>query len=177
MSFEDLIQTGLKALDMARAHGLAVRLVVGKLDELEADITGLGGLVPRAIETKKEAQVATATQQERLAEGWARVTAIRMAVKRTADAADVRKAWGIGTKSNQTSVKNVLAMIDQMVARAASNPTEFRAAGLLSTDIDAMKAAAGAIRDADVVQEARRARAPFTTRERNLAGDRIIKSI
>jgi hypothetical protein len=74
-------------------------------------------------------------------------------------------------------VRDVSAMLQQIVERAAANPTEAAELGITPKDVDAMNAARAAIAHADRVQEQKRARAPLSTQERNRTANRIVAAV
>ncbi|MBI4956816.1 MAG: hypothetical protein HY908_32665 [Myxococcales bacterium] len=176
--FTRITQAGLKA------HGLAVankavldpRLPPGCTDALAQDLAALGADVPTAAAKRTTAKAATRTQEQVLAEAYALVTAIRGAVHKKG-AKDVQTAYGVGKKVSATVVKHVLAAIKIIVDRAKANTTEATSLGILSKDVQALEADYTAIAAADATQEAERANAPLTTKQRNQTAQRIVGAV
>jgi hypothetical protein len=177
--FSLITQSGLKALNLGTMHkaALSPRLPAGTLDLLAIDLQKLGAVVPNAKATRAAAQVATATQGTALAEGYALVTAIRLAVQRSGAPSDVRKAYGVGATTSPRVVKSVKAAITQIVDRAINNTGEASALGILAKDVSALQDDLAAITSADDAQEQQRAGAPQTTKERNRTANRILGTI
>ena len=73
---------------------------------------------------------------------------------------DVKHAYGIGQYMNPRIVRDVKAAIQQILDRAKGDAVEARSLGIVKKDLEGMQAALAAIKDADTVQEQRRASAP-----------------
>ncbi|MBI5477979.1 MAG: hypothetical protein HY906_03940 [Deltaproteobacteria bacterium] len=178
--FDQITQVGLKAHALATEHFavLAERLAAGTVDGLAADLARLGALVPGALAVRADAHAATAAQDQALAAGYERVTAVRTAVARTDGLeAAARKAYAVGNRTNPHVVKDVKAALDLIIARAEANPEEARRVGLLTADLAAMKADSAGVTGADDVQERKRAAAPLTTKERNRTASRVLAGV
>lgn len=169
-------QAALKALELATKHKTALdeRLPAGLIDGLGTNLTALGVVIPGAKQAKTVAKAATVTQAEALTKGYASVTALRTLIKSSKASADVRKAYGVGSKVNPEVVKDVTASLKVIIDRAEANPTEAREFGILQRDIDALKANHTTITAADTTQEKQRAAAPQSTKARNLALRQVI---
>jgi hypothetical protein len=173
-----ILQRGIKAQDLAAKHAveLGARLPVTLLAELAADIVALGSVVPAAITAKHGSMQHTAAQNVALAACYALVTAARTAVKNHQPAADVSVAYGVGTKTHPGVVKEVSSAAQKILDRATAQPAEAKGFGIIAADVAAIKAAMAALHAADLAQEAARAGAPLSTKERNTTARRIIAS-
>jgi hypothetical protein len=170
---------GLKAENLALLHEAALtpRLPPSLLASLIADLDLLGAVVPGARQIRQEAKVATADQDAALRAGYARVKAVRAAVKKADAPTEVRKAYGVGQLVQPTVVRDVKAVLQQILDRATANPEEASSFGILAEDLDAMTAAHQAISEADKAQEQKRASAPLSTQERNRTANRILAAV
>ena len=74
-------------------------------------------------------------------------------------------------------VRDVKAVLKQILDRASANPDEAASVGIVKKDLDAMAAAHQAITDADMSQEHKRATAPLSTQERNRIANRILDAV
>lgn len=177
--FTTITQLGLKALNLAVTHAAALgpRLPEGLVQGLSQDIEKLGEAVPGAKQARSEAVAATSAQNVALEQGHAQMQQIRAAVRRAKAPADVRRAYGIGQKVNKTNMRDVKAVIQQILGRAKENPAEAASLGIVQKDLDALALALVAITNADAVQEQKRASAPVTTQERNRMGNRILAAV
>lgn len=173
-----ILQRGIKAQDLATKHHgeLDARIPSTLLPELTADIAALGAVVPAAITAKQGAMQQTAAQNEALSACYALVTAARTAVKNHQPTPEVSLAYGVGTKTHPGVVKEVVAAAQKIVARASEQPKEALGFGIIDVDVSAMAAAVKAVHAADQAQEAARAGAPLSTKERNTTARRIIAS-
>jgi hypothetical protein len=177
--FSVVTQRGLKAWELASAHQAALvpRLPAGTLDGLTADLMKLGADVPGALVTRSTAKTATRSQNEALTQGYSLVTAIRTSVSRRGAKADVRAAYGVGAKTSARVVKQVVAAITLILERAAAQPAEAAALGILKKDLAALEEDRAAISSADGVQEEKRAGAPGATKERNRTANRVLGAV
>ncbi|AKF08284.1 hypothetical protein [Sandaracinus amylolyticus] len=176
----ELTQMALAALELATEHRARIdpRLPAGLRDGLSRDIAAIGTLVPEALQTRAERGAATAEQNG----AAARAKELVMAIRRTISSADelgasAQRAWGLGLEVRPTVVKSVLAAGDQIVARAAAKPDEARLAGVLESDLDALRAALATTRGADTTQESRKHGAKSATAARDAAMRRIEQSV
>jgi hypothetical protein len=177
--FDQVTQTGLKALELATEHKAALdgRLPAGARDGLAADLDALGADVPAALIKRTVSKVATRSQDDALAEGYALFNAIRLNVTRRKASVAVRHAYGVGTTVNPKIVKRVSAAIAQMVDRAKANPSEAASLGILPADVAELEADLARITSVDAEQEQLRASAPLTTKQRNQTANRILGAV
>lgn len=177
--FSAVALLGLKAGNLALLHeaSLAPRLPPSLLPTLLADLDRLGVVVPGARQTRHEAKVATADQQAALHAGYTRVKAVRAAVKKAGAAAEVQKAYGVGQLVQPALVRDVKAVLKQILDRATANPEEAGSFGILPKDLDAMTTAHEAISAADRAQDQKQASAPLSTQERNRTANRILAAV
>jgi hypothetical protein len=141
------------------------------------DLDLLGVAVSGAKQVRQEAKVATSEQVAALDAGYARVRAVRTAVKKARASKEVKRAYGVGQVVRANLVRDVKAVLKLILDRATANPEEAASFGLLKKDLDAMAAAHQAITDADKVQEQKRASAPSSTQERNRTANRILDAV
>ena len=177
--FADILQLGLKASILAELYlaALEPRLPPGALSDLIEDLDLLGVVVPGARQVRAEATAATADQDAAVRAGYARVRAVRAAVRKSGAPREVKKAYGIGQMINPGLVRDVKAALNQVLDRASANPEEAAGLGIVKKDLDAMVIAHKAISAADKVQEQKRATAPQSTKDRNRTANRILKSV
>jgi hypothetical protein len=177
-----IVQDAIKAQQLVTDNqaALGTRIKATFLTQFSADITGLGVAVPAAITAHEGAQQLTAEQTQALKVGANLIKGIRTAVKGQGPAAAVQAAYGVGSPVNRKLVKSVRSALDTIGQRIAAQATEADGFGITSDDAAAVAAAIAAIDGADQAQEAARATAPKTTKERNaiarrlLAGTRLI---
>jgi len=174
-----IVQSATKARDLVLRDRSALepRLSAGFIDGLAADVVALGGLSAEAPRARSQSRVATLTQDQAIARGIALVKGIRDVVKAHHASAEIRRAYGVGTAATARTVKATRAVIEAVLARAASKPEEARAAGVLDSDLDALRSALAMIIGADADQENTRAAAPATTRARNEAARRLEDAV
>ncbi|MEP7124946.1 MAG: hypothetical protein ABJE95_28715 [Byssovorax sp.] len=131
-------------------------------------------MIPAAITAKHGSMQHTAAQNVALANCYALITAARTAVKNHQPDNHISLAYGVGTKTNRLVVKEVSAAAQKIVDRATAEPAEAQGFGIIDLDVNAINAALFALHAADLAQEAARAGAPLTTKERNTTARRII---
>lgn len=177
--FNGITLLGLKASNLALLHqaALAPRLPPTTVSTLIDDLDLLGTVVPGAKQVRHEAKVATADQDSALRAGYARVKAVRAAVRKARAAGEVQKAYGVGQAVNPALVRDVKSILQQILDRATANPAEAASLGIVQKDLDAMTAAHQAIADADKAQEQKRAKAPLSTQDRNRTANRILEAV
>jgi hypothetical protein len=178
-AFADVTQLGHKAANLALLHAaaLAPRLPPTTVSTLVDDLDLLGTVVPGAKQVRHEAKVATADQDAALRAGYARVKAVRSAVKKARATDEVKKAYGVGQRVNPALVRDVKSVLKLILDQAAESPAEAASLGIVQKDLDAMTAAHKAITEADKAQEQKRAKAPLGTQERNRTANRILEAV
>jgi len=177
--FDSITQLGLKALNLAILHQAVIepRLPAGTINGLTSDLDALGVVVPGAQQVQRESQTATAEQRAALRKGYARVRAVRSAVRKSGAPKDVQRAYGVGQYVNPTLVRDVKSMLKQIIDRAMAEPAEAAGFGIIKKDIDAMSATYQMITDVDKEQNQKRASAPLSTKARNRTANRILKAV
>jgi hypothetical protein len=177
--FATVTLLGLKASNLALLHEAALtpRLPPSLLASLLADLDLLGAVVPEARQIRHEARVATADQDAALRAGYARVQAVRAAVKKARAAPEVQKAYGVGQLVKPTLVRDVKAVLKQILDRATASPDEATSLGILPKDLAAITSAHQAISDADKTQTQKQASAPLSTQERNRTANRVLAAV
>jgi hypothetical protein len=178
-AFADVTQLGHKAGNLALLHAaaLAPRLPPTTVSTLLTDLDLLGAAIPGTRQGHHEARVATADQSAALRAGYARIKAVRDAVKKARAADEVKKAYGVGQNVNPAVVRDVNSALQLILDRAAANPAEAASLGIVQKDLDAMTAAHQAITAADKLQEHKRSRAPLGTQDRNRTANRILAAV
>jgi hypothetical protein len=177
IDFTSITQAGIKAYNLALAHKAEIDpCLPGTIDALSNDLDALGAVVPGALQARHEARAATHAQNALLRQGHTRVRAIRKTVRRSGAPEDVQRAYGVGQYTNWKLVRDVKAALQQIVDRAFSAPSEAAGFGLAPSVVTALNTFLKALTDADMTQEEKRASAPLSTKERNLTGNRILKS-
>jgi hypothetical protein len=175
--FTSITQAGLKALNLGLTHKAEIDpRLPGITDSLSADLDALGAVVPGAVQARHEAQVATRTQNAVLGQGYARVRAIRLTVRKSGVKKEVQRAYGVGQTTKSHVVRDVKAALQQIVDRAIKAPEEAAAFGLAPAAVDALQAFLEAFMDANRTQERKRANVPQSTKERNLTANRVLQS-
>ena len=177
--FTQITQTGLKAHDLATTHAaeLGTRIDPNLLVQLAADLATLGAAIPAAKTAKGGAVAATAGQNTALEGGWQMASAVKLTVQRNSKDPGVCKAWGVGRRMNKGVVKDVIDALQTIVDRANTQPAEAAGFGILPVDVQRYAAQIDAIRTADQAQEKARARAPLTTRARNVLARKILAAV
>jgi hypothetical protein len=172
--FNVITQSALKAYGLYIKYQSDLKERLGKDISMEADLALLGVQVPGAKESKSVSKTATAEQEAALLRGYELVTAVRAAISRQKPAPEIRKAYGVGVRTNVKVVKDVKVAISLIINRATENAEEARSVKLLPRDIEELKKRLLEIGDADQTQEEQRARAPQGTKARNATARRLI---
>ena len=177
--FAGITLLGLKASTLAILHQAALepRLPPATLSILVDDLERLGAIVPGARQVRQEAKVATAARDAALRAGYERVTAVRSAVKNARASKEVKKAYGVGQVVRAGLVRDVKAVLQQILDRASANPEEAASFGIVKKDLEAIAAAHQAITDANRGQGHKQAKAPLSTQERNRTANRILAAV
>lgn len=179
VDFAEVIQIGWKAVGFLEKYQdkLVSRLPAGLQEGLKADLTGLSGLVADAAEARTTAKGATAGQDTAAENAAAIITGIRGAVRKSGMPASVGKAYGVGAKVDPRLVRTVLANGAVILERAAKQPEEARAAGVLDTDLAELRTLLQSLATVDEEQERIVAAKPMTTGERNKAARRVLDAV
>jgi hypothetical protein len=177
--FFGIAQLGRKASNLALLHQavIAPRLPPATLSTLVEDIDRLAAVVPGARQVRQEAMVATAAQAEALRVGYARVKAVRTAVKKSDASREVKRGYGVGQEVRSDRVRDVKSVLQQILDRAAAYPEEAASFGIVQKDVDAITAAHQAIVDANKSHDDKQVTAPLSTQERNRVGNRILAAV
>ena len=177
--FNAIGQEALKAQGLADQYKseIGARLPDAFRTSFAADIVALASAVPAAINSKQGQVQLTATQDEQLASAHKLVIGVRTTVKAQSGDKDVLMAYGVGSKSNKTVVKDVTAALQQILDRIAAQPAEAAAFDLVADDVQALTDALAAVVAADQTQEAARAKKPLSTKERNAAARRLLDGV
>jgi hypothetical protein len=173
------VQLGVEAHTLVRAdrEALEPRLTPSLIDGLTADLTALGLLGPGTVQKRAERSASTLRQEEAAGRVAAIVAAMRGSVRAADLGAASRKSWGVGNKLESRVVGKVIAAGELALARGTSAPDEARAAGILPSDLDSLRAALTALRGADTSQEQSKVDAKQATRARNQAHRRIEDAV
>jgi hypothetical protein len=174
--FNTITQNALKALGLYTKYQSDLKERLGKDLNLEGDLALLGVQVPGAKESKNASKTATAEQEAALLRGYELVSAVRTAIARQKPAPEIKKAYGIGVRTNIKVVKDVKAAMNLIINRATENAEEARSVKLLPKDIEELKKRLTEIGDADQTQEEQRASTPQNTKTRNATARRLIKA-
>ena len=177
--FNIIGQAALKAQALAEKYKAEIgsRLSADFHTAFASDIDGLGAAVPAAINSKGGAVQLTAAQRSALEGGHQLVMGIRTTVKGHTGDEDVLLAYGVGARMSKYVVKDVTASLQKILDRVADHPDEATAFEIVDEDVKALVLALNAIKDADKLQEAARAAAPQTTKERNATARRLLDGI
>jgi hypothetical protein len=168
-TFTGVRQLGIRAHALALAHRSALepRLPKGLLEDLPVDLNSLGPLVAGA-------QVSPSSHDSALEKVHARCVAFRHAVAKSDLPKSVRKGWGLGKRRDAHVVADVLFEADVILARADFAPHEAREAGILASDLDALRTDREAAARAEETHEP--APAEPKTRSRDDAAWRVIRA-
>lgn len=177
--FSIIEQAGLKAKNLADQYKTEIgnRLSAVFILAFAADLAGLVVAVPTAITTQQGSVQLTAAQATALGKGYLLAKGFRETVKSQEPGDDVLLAYGVGARTNKKLVKDVTAALQMILDRILAMPAEAAMFEFVTEDTDALKAALTAIKDADKAQEAGRAAAPQTTKDRNATARRILAGI
>jgi len=175
--FNIITQIGLKAYSLGLTYQAEIDArLPGTLTALANDLTALGVVVSDAIQLRKEVIVATAEQNALLKEAYAHLSAIRKTVRKARAPKEIQRAYGVGLGTNPRKVSAVKAALQQIAGRAAQNPQEAAALGIIAADVATLNTFITQLTDTDTTQEKKRATAPLTTQERNLTANRILQT-
>ena len=105
------------------------------------------------------------------------MSAIRTAVGRTKPRYDVRRAYGVGQHVDRRVVTHLVVAMNEIIKRATELPEEARGLGVLDRDVEELRLLVATIQRANDEQETSRARAPVSTRDRNIAAGRILAAV
>jgi hypothetical protein len=177
--FTVITQLGLTAYQLTQQYStqLAGRLSATLVSTLQSDLTSLDVVIPAVLGARAGSKASTKAQNDALEAGYAYVTAVRHAVARMQPSESQKSAWGVGTKTKKTIVKDVVNALQGIVTRATAQPTEATGFGITTADVTTYKAQLTAIKAADQTQEATRANAPLTTKQRNVVLNRILSAV
>ena len=177
--FNNIGQLGLKAQALALEHQskLGDRLGPTFLVDFDKDLSELNVAVPAMLTTYDGKVQLTAAQLSAVKVGYKLVKGIRTTVKSYHPDKDVLLAYGVGTKTSDHVVKDVVVALQKIVDRIDAEPAEAKGFDIVADDEAALKAAIVAINAADQAQEKGRAEAPQTTRQRNLTARRILAGV
>jgi hypothetical protein len=174
-----ILQLGLKAQVLAQTHQakIGARLTPAFLAAFATDLAALPHTAPSVLTSHQGQVQLTAAQTAALSDGYDLIKGIRTTVKSHNPDKDVLLAYGVGAKINKLLVKDVVAGLQKIIARMAAQPAEAIAFGLVADDTAALNAALAAITAADQAQEASRAAAPLTIKERNATARRVLSGV
>jgi hypothetical protein len=177
-TWTEIVQLGLKAQKLMTDHAaeLGKRTPPAFVTSFGNDLAALNGAVSTVIIIKKGTVQLTAAQNAALTEGYNLVTGTRISVRGQTSDKDVRLAYGVGTEVPML-VKDVKAALQQIINRVKAQPAEADGFGIVDDDLTAMQAALDAITKTDQAQEAGRATAPLTTKERNAIAKRLLAGV
>jgi hypothetical protein len=176
--FHIIGQLGLRALNLGTTHKTVIdERAPGVVDALALELDGLGVAIPGVLQTRHESVVATAEQNARIRQGYLLVRAVRRMVTKAKAPAEVRMAYGVGQKVQPTMYSSVTAALQGIVGRANAEPAEAAALGLGPATIADITAFLASLSDIGKAQEQKRAAAPLSTKERNMAGHRILQAV
>jgi hypothetical protein len=176
-SFDNIIQSGLRATELAVRHGLQDRLPADLLDQLADDIATLQSLVPEALEVRRVAQASTASEQAALAHGYELTRGLRALVRRSGAPAEVGKHYGVGATCSPKVHSEVVSLLEQILNRAEAQPAEATSLGIVSEDLERLRTALSSIHTADRVQRDLKIRSPKTTQSRKDVAARVMHAV
>lgn len=170
---------GLKAQALVAAYAAQIgpRLTPAFLASFASDLTALVSAVPAVITTHAGQRQLTAAQTTALARAYRLVKGVKATVKGQNPAKDVLLAYGVGTNVGTLSVSQVTAAVQKILDRVGAQPAEAASFDIIPLDIQGLKDAKQAIKDADAAQETARATAPQSTAQRNATARRILAGI
>ncbi len=176
--WQAIVQLALKAQALANEYAtqLGKRVPATFLTSFAADLTSLNSAVPAAMNAHHGAVQLTAAQDAALLTGYNLVAGARTAVRGQTSDKDVLLAYGVGVEVRML-VKDVKTALQKIIDRATAQVAEADGFGIVDDDVTAMKNALTAIDAADVAQEAARASAPKTTKDRNAIARRLLAGV
>ena len=175
-TFDVTIQRGLKALELAKKHAMALdaRLPAGHAAYLQASIEQLGTSVPGQKASRAETRQAGQTQHDALSNLLALIGAIRTSVRNDDDATEAdKKEYAIGAKLSARAPTGVLAAAAGIIRVARAKPQRAQELGLLPSDIAQLETLHATAAAANTAEDASRASAPASTKLRNTAKSNI----
>ena len=177
--FTVITQLGLTAYQLTQQYStqLAGRLNAALVPTLQTDLGSLDVVIPAVKGAHADSKQSTTAQNDALSTGYDYVTAIRHAVGRKQPDASIKKAYGVGAKTNKLIVKDVVNALQGIVARASGNAAEAQGFGITTDDVTIYTAQIAAIKAADQSQETARANAPLSTKQRNIVLRRILSAV
>lgn len=175
--FNQITQIGLKAYSLALTYQPVIDArLPGTIAALAADLDALQNAVPDALQTRHEAILATAEQNEIARQGHAQVQALRQTIRKSGASRTIQRAYGVGQVTLPRRVHQVKAALQQIVERALAAPQEAAGFGLTPADVSEMAAFITQLAGADMAQEKKRADAPLSTKERNKIANRVVQT-
>ncbi len=156
---------------------LEPRLGAGVLDGLRCYLEEFDGKRAEASNALGTLKLATREQEEAVAHAIALLSVGRRALVRAGANVTQRQAFGITKKYDAKVVGSVVAALDSFLVGAGKYPELTRAAGMLSSDLDEMKALRDGLIAADQSQEAKKSARKEPVLQRNAAQKRIERAI
>lgn len=174
----DLSRVGRAALALAtgKKATLEARLPAGLLDGLAADLDAFDGKQSAATLATEALREATRTQDAAARAAVDFMGHLRAAVVRAQPPAAVRAAFGLSLRPNVNKVSSVVAALDAAVDGATRYPDVTREAGVLSSDVDRLKALRTALASADAKQESTKLTKKLPVVDRRQVQARIEKA-
>jgi hypothetical protein len=177
-AFDQITQVGLRTLSLGALHKTTLeQRLPGALDNLAQQLDVFGVAIPGVLQNRNEAAASTAAQNDRIQQGFARVRAVRALVRRAGVKRGVRRAYSVGLKVDPTQAKSVTAALKQIVERATTAPEEAAMLGLGPVAVAELTSFLASLQSALTTQDEKRANAPLSTKERNLAGRRVLQTV
>ena len=174
----DLSRVGRAALALATSKKatLEARLPAGLLDGLAADLDAFEGKQSAATLATEALREATRTQDAAARAAVDFMGHVRAAIVRAAPPAAVRAAFGLSLRPLPAKVSSVIAALDAAVDGATRYPDVAREAGVLTSDVDRLKALRSALASADAKQEATKLTKKLPVVDRKQVQGRIEKA-
>ncbi len=175
----DVSRVGRAALSLATKNKASIepRLSAGLLDGLVADLDVFDGKQSAATLAKESLREATRGQNAAGEAASSFLGLARSAITRSGANATVRAAFGLSLRPNPGKVQSVITALDAFEAGAARAPDVVRAAGILTADLDKLRALRGALAASDANQEATKLTRKLPLLDRKQTQVRIEKAV
>ncbi|MGV3621878.1 MAG: hypothetical protein ACO1OB_13725 [Archangium sp.] len=156
---------------------LEPRLAAGLIDGLKADTAAFLGKRVEAGNALESLKTATKEQNAAIAHVLALLRPARAAVKASTREKEKTSAFGISKEIQDTVVKSVIGAAHAFLQGAEKHPELARAAGVLSGDLDTLRALAASLASADQAQEKTKGARKIPTANRTAFQRRIEGAI
>ncbi len=177
---DQAVFAGREALKLLEAHdgALADRLPAGVADQLGRDTAALEASLSARPAFGAESRATTGAERSVAHEAQGLLGRLRALLRHAAPKGDpALRAAGVGMKATPGKSSTVAAGLEAMIAASATHPEAFKAAGIVSTDIDLCRTLHDRLLAAEQSQEQARITRKGLTRDKNATQKRLEDAV